>query len=379
MLTDSHWQALSACEGLLPTPKNLLKLSKVYGQDAAAWGFLQQELRGGAKAKFSHPESMIFTRAGLEMASSEAMCRLHANLLGSGPWLDATCGIGSDSLALARQDPEGLALDIDPEAVACATHNLSVAGLATDVRLWDCREVSWADRSVMVDPARRSGAKRIIQAEDYLPSLSEVVAKAKTAKSVIIKLSPLLADSLLNSLGGKIIFAGQGWNCSEALVLLGECGAPLPKVSGVEALTGSKLAATPLTKTREDALAFVAEAHPIVIRSHSLGALGGAGVGDSNGYLTFESIEGESQWLKIFPTLWQGPYRLPEIQKAIKRLALAVPVVKTRGVKLDPIHVQKQLKPGGTEPAFLFLFPVGAKIRAVLTGPRVFAQTTQAP
>jgi SAM-dependent methyltransferase len=102
---------------------------------------------------------MLFTRAGLEQASSEPVARHRAQRF-SGRVLDLCCGIGGDLLALgARADVTGV--DRDPVHAAMARHNAGVYDVAAEVLVADVREVAVASYdAVFVDPARRAGDRR---------------------------------------------------------------------------------------------------------------------------------------------------------------------------------------------------------------------------
>ena len=55
----------------------------------------QQELRLAAAAKFSRAAEMLFTRAGYEQSSSEAIARHRAARLGRVPAASRTCAAAS--------------------------------------------------------------------------------------------------------------------------------------------------------------------------------------------------------------------------------------------------------------------------------------------
>ena len=127
----------------------------------------QQELRLAAAAKFSRAAEMLFTRAGYEQASSEAIARYRAARLADayrgaiGRVADLCCGIGGDLIALAGAG-DVLAVDRDEAHASIALHNAAVYGLADRVTavVSDVRDVRLTGlAAVFIDPARRSGRR----------------------------------------------------------------------------------------------------------------------------------------------------------------------------------------------------------------------------
>src|SRR5215472_16738083 len=97
-------------------------LRRRYPAELVAAALTQQALRAAARAKFTLADQMLFTRAGLEQASSELTAR-HAAARFAGARLvaDLCCGIGGNLVALiASPGPN-------------ATHAAQVAGsVSTD-------------------------------------------------------------------------------------------------------------------------------------------------------------------------------------------------------------------------------------------------------
>src|ERR1700733_5873338 len=110
------------------------RLRREYPADLVATAMAQRELRLGAEAKFSRAAQMLFTRAGYEQSSSEAVTRYRASRLGDASRIaDLCCGIGGDLIALAAASPgvtEVLAVDRDETHARLALHNAAVYGRA---------------------------------------------------------------------------------------------------------------------------------------------------------------------------------------------------------------------------------------------------------
>src|SRR5215468_9977766 len=124
----------------------------------------QQELRLRARAKFSRALDMYFTRPGLEQASAEVIAgHRSARYACAGLVADLCCGIGGDLVALAA-GRSVLAVDRDPVTLRMARANAEIYRVAAGVtaRAEDVRGTDLAGvDAVFVDPARRSGQRRL--------------------------------------------------------------------------------------------------------------------------------------------------------------------------------------------------------------------------
>jgi len=152
----------------------------------------QQQLRHHATAKFSRAQDMFFTRPGLEQASAEAVAAHRAvRFAGGGAVADLCCGIGGDLVALAR-GREVLAVDRDPVHLWMARQNAQVHGVAGGVTTVaaDVRDVDLARvDAVFVDPARRSGTRRM-RTGDSEPPLDWCTGLVDRVARVGIKAAP---------------------------------------------------------------------------------------------------------------------------------------------------------------------------------------------
>ena len=359
VVTAEMEQALGLAEGKKPTPKELTGVAAVVGDEAARWAFGQWALRERARTKFARADEMIFTRDGLEMASHEAVAALHAELLGEGPYLDATCGVGTDSILLARKG-ETTACDTDPEHVVCARHNLAVHGVSADVQQADCLSLDWSGFAVMVDPQRRTSTGRTLDPASFSPPLDAVFARCRTARMAVVKLSPMLPDELLEQ-GDGLIFVSHRGECCEALVTFGT------RASRWAAMVDSRawIEARGYLNSVQEPGGFVHEADPATIRAHALGAFELDGLGDSNGYLTGDTAL-ESPWLKSYRVIWAGAFHEDKLRDAVKASKAHVVAVKKRGVDIEPERLRKKLPVAGDRQAVVILYKSGKSVRAVL-------------
>ncbi len=185
--------------------------------DLVAAAFAQRELRLAARAKFRLAERMLFTRAGLEQASAEAVARHRARRYqGVAAVADVCCGIGGDLVALARGRTV-LAVDLDPVHLRMAAENAAVHGVGGGVGtlLADARAAP-LDRveAVFVDPARREGGRRFGPGASE-PPLAWCLGLAERVPAVGVKAAPGLPLDLVPA-GWEVELIADGRDLKEA-------------------------------------------------------------------------------------------------------------------------------------------------------------------
>jgi len=214
------------------------RLRKQYPAGLVALAMAQRELRIAAAAKFSRADQMLFTRAGYEQSSSEAIARHRAarlaDTLGRGATArlaDLCCGIGGDLVALAGVG-EVLAVDRDAVHARLARYNAGVYGEAGGVAavVADVRDVPLAGiAAVFIDPARRSGpgtasagTTPVGTARRFRPGLSEppldwCAALTGQVPAVCVKAAPGLPADLVPP-GWEAEFIAEGRDLKEAVL-----------------------------------------------------------------------------------------------------------------------------------------------------------------
>jgi THUMP domain-like/RNA cap guanine-N2 methyltransferase len=213
------------------------RLRREFPADLVALAMAQQELRLAAAAKFSRAAEMLFTRAGYEQSSSEAIARYRAARLADacrgaiGRVADLCCGIGGDLIALAGAG-EVLAVDRDEVHASLALHNAAVYGLADRVTavVSDVRDVRLTGlAAVFIDPARRSGPgtasagpspagpARRFRAGLSEPPLDWCAALTSQVAAVCVKAAPGLPADLIPP-GWEAEFIAEGRDLKEAVL-----------------------------------------------------------------------------------------------------------------------------------------------------------------
>ena len=201
------------------------RLRRDYPAALVAAATAQDELRRAAAGKFSRAGQMLFTRPGLEQASSETAARHRARRLAgatAGRLADLACGIGGDLIALAA-GREVLAVDRDAVPLRMAAHNAGVYDVAAGVVTCeaDVRDVSLDGiGAVFADPARRlAGAARSrrLRPGDSEPPLAWCFALTGRLPAVAVKAAPGLPAGIVPA-GWEIEFVADGRDLKEAVL-----------------------------------------------------------------------------------------------------------------------------------------------------------------
>ncbi|MDX6255228.1 MAG: hypothetical protein QOJ11_1562 [Frankiales bacterium] len=193
-------------------------LRRSWPADLVAAALTQRDLRARAAVKFPDPDRLLFTRAGLEQASTARVAAHRAARFAAYEQVADLCtGIGGDLLALAAVS-NVLAVDRDPVHLRLAMHNAAAVGLGGRVRTW-LGEVENADLSgilaAFVDPARRAENRRTGSAAGS-PSLVWCTGLAQRMP-VAVKAAPGLDHALVPQ-GWELEFVAEGGDLKESVL-----------------------------------------------------------------------------------------------------------------------------------------------------------------
>jgi SAM-dependent methyltransferase len=205
-------------------PASILALSATlraeYPADLVAAALTQQALRVAGRAKFGLADQMLFTRSGLEQASSERVARhTAARFAGAAAVADLCCGIGGNLIALASHGRRLIGVDSDQVSLELARHNVSVYVPSSQAAFVcaDVMELKLAGiDAVYIDPARRVGQRRL-PAGQYTPPLGWCIRLAESVPQVGIKAAPGLRRDLVPP-GWETEFVSVGRELKEALI-----------------------------------------------------------------------------------------------------------------------------------------------------------------
>jgi len=203
LLSPDGRELLDRLSGEQVGPDRALELARAlrgrYPPGLVAEALTQQALRIAARAKFSRADAMLFTRAGLEQASSEITAAHSAARYPAGALVaDLCCGIGGNLTALGGGRPV-MAVDLDLVSLEFARHNARVYGAAERLAAVcaDVRDVALAGvDGVFIDPARRAGGRRLAAGRSE-PPLRWCLDLAGRVPAVGIKAAPGLPRELV--------------------------------------------------------------------------------------------------------------------------------------------------------------------------------------
>jgi SAM-dependent methyltransferase len=197
-----------------------------YPAELVAAALTQQALRMAGRTKFSCADRMLFTRAGLEQASSELTARhAAARFARAGLVADLCCGIGGNTVALAAiQGTSVIGVDADLTSLEFARHNVAACagGGAAGRAAFVCADVRAFPPSgtgidaVFIDPARRDGQRRLPPGQ-YQPPLGWCLELVGQVGRVGIKAAPGIQRDLVPD-RWETEFVAVGRDLKEALL-----------------------------------------------------------------------------------------------------------------------------------------------------------------
>jgi SAM-dependent methyltransferase len=345
-------------------PESLAAASRMrarYGRELAAAALTQVALRRQAKAKFGEAAlAMFFTRAGLEQATRPEVADYHASRFlraGVRRVVDIGCGIGSDSMALARAGLEVVAVEVDPVTAAVARANL--AGRA-DVICADATQVAEQliepGVAVFCDPARRNDHGRVWRVEDFAPPWSFVASLLDGRRTAGVKLGPALPHSLIPDAVEAEWITHRGETVEVAL--WAGAGSSAGRRSALILPDGrlTVIGAPPLP-VRELGR-YLYEPAGAVIRAGAIPELGsqlGAGLLHSQvAYLTSDQLC-TTPFATEFEVRERLPFHLRALRNWVKQARVGVLEIKKRGVDVDPAELRKGLRLSGPNTATMVI------------------------
>jgi SAM-dependent methyltransferase len=342
-------------------------LRERYPAALVAAALTQQALRSAAQAKFGRAEQMLFTRAGLEQASSE-LTASHAAARYPRGWLvaDLCCGIGGNLIALATApsaEPASdgpsarrsalpprrvLGVDRDPVSLAFARHNAAVygvAGSAVALVRADVREMALAGvDGVFIDPARRAEGRRLAAGRSE-PPLRWCLDLAAQVQAVGIKAAPGLPRELVPA-GWEAEFVAVGRDLKEAL-LWSPALATTPRratvlPSGDTLTQASPGADVPLAAPG----GFLLDPSPAVTRAGLVQELGRRlGAWQIDPEIAFLSSDRElrSPFARTLRVLESAPWHERNFARRLAELGIGAADIRRRGLPGDVQQIHRRL------------------------------------
>src|SRR5579859_603037 len=169
------------------------ELRRSFSADEAGALLDHARLRQLARSKFPGARQLWFTAEALQQASSLAVADYHARqYAGYALVADLGCGIGADTLALARVVPQVLAIERDPVRAALARANMAVLELEerVTVQCADWTALTLEVDAAFVDPARRVDGRRVFHLDQMRPPIAAIHALRQQVPHVLVKVAP---------------------------------------------------------------------------------------------------------------------------------------------------------------------------------------------
>jgi hypothetical protein len=345
---------------------------------AAALRLVEGRRRGAAK--FLRADRMWFEPQGVEQATAEAVARHKARRFAGERVVDLCAGIGGDSLALAAEHAQVLAVDRDEGMCRRCRWNAEVYDVAPRVAPIRARAEQFGIPSgalVHIDPDRRSRAgPRARRVGDYAPGLEFLRSLPGVARGGAIKLGPASDfEGHFDAPAFEVEVISLDGECKEATVWFGDLASSTSRRRATrlpEEVTwtdgdGPRRATVPVATPSPSTWIF--DPDPALIRSGLLDSFAAAH-GLSRGSAGVDYLTGpvrvDSPFLSAFEVLDVLPLDVKTLRRVVAERRLGPLEIKTRGLDLRPEALRKHLRPPGPCPATLLVMGGAGPARAIL-------------
>lgn len=275
--------SLGNMAGLTDPLKVASKLREEFGPELGRRAAELHSLRLRCKSNGDNAQLLFLTRKGLEQSTPwpvaiERAEQIRGRLGDSHLW-DATCGLGSDLLAMARGGPV-VGSDLDEETARCALANLHESVGSASVVQADCASIpTRRTAAVVLDPDRRVQGKRSLDPARWSPTLEQCRGIVSGFGAGCVKLPP--AFDRENALEEEpLTWVSLRGELREVSLWLGTLAEDRPRREVVALGRGGRTSfaaepvrVEPLDPEEAAKMPWMAEPDPGVIRSGLLGAL----------------------------------------------------------------------------------------------------------
>ncbi len=348
------------------------------GTDPAeiAAALTQVGLRHRAAAKFGEDaERMYFTPEGLEQATRARVARhrsARVALAAPASVLDLGCGVGGDLVAFARAGLVVAGVDRDPVRVEVARANLAALGLGGAVQVAEAGDLDLtAFGVVFADPARRTGAGRVFDAQSWSPPWSFV--EELLHRPACVKVAPGIPHAMVPD-GVEAEWVSDGGEVKETALWSSYLASVRRRATviadaGLVSLTDEDDPGTAEVRAVGRCLY---EPDGAVIRAGLVTAVaagvGGGLVDEHIAYVTSDEAFA-TPFARSYEVLEELPYREKALRAALRERGVGRLTIKKRGVDVVPETLRKRLSLTGDEEATLVLTRVAGKGTALLVRP----------
>lgn len=361
-------QAAKSLEGSFL--RRVTVLRKRYPAPVASAALELLDLRKRAAKKFSRADEMFFVREALEQSSGEVVSEYRASRFAKDSRvLDLACGIGGDTIGLARQCFV-TAVDSDPVRIRMAERNLAVYGLSDRVKFIcaDVTEIPLDADAAFLDPSRRAGGRRVVRLSELSPPVDFIRRLVEAIPDCAVKLSPAADDAELESLAGEVEFLSESGECKEALVWFGRFKTAARRATILPGcLSMAEMAVSPAPVLPPGK--YLYEPDPCVIRAHFVDRLasdiGAWKLAPQIAYLSSDELR-RTGFADSYEIVDSMPFNLKAVNRRLRALDAGKVIVKKRGVPFEPREVEGKLKTVGGREMILVLTRVSGRAWALI-------------
>ncbi len=352
--------------------------------ELAAAALTQAALRRQAVGKFGPDAArMFFTRAGLEQATRGVVAARRAARLaaaGVAEIADLGCGLGAETLALARAGLRVRATELDAATAALAAANVAALGLAQRATVAVGRaedvDLSTVD-AVFCDPARRAGGSRVFNPRSYSPPWEFVADLPRRVPRTVLKLAPGIDHALVPA-GAEAEWVSVDGDVVEAAFwcgpLAGDPAAGSDRLHRATLLpTGATLTGTGLVRAEVGAVrGYLYDPDGAVVRAHLVAefaaTIGGTLADPEIAYVYADSAH-RTPFARCYRITDVLPFSLKGLRALLRERGVGRLTVKKRGSALEPEVLRRQLKLAGPNEATVVLTRVAGKPTVLVCQP----------
>ena len=374
----------------LPTTLSALEAAELIRRrldpEQARKALEQRDLRQRAQGRLAHAATLLLTKKGLEQATRAVVASERAawisNRMPRALVLDATSGVGSDSLAIAQRGLRLLSADHDPVHAKCVRENLLRAGFPAHVVIAAAEHPPINHDVIILDPDRRSGSQRLGDPEQWSPPLSTCLRLAAGVSGACIKLAPALDLSRLPPIPHSLQHSWQ-WTSADGdlvevtlwtgLLATSDHDRRVLVLANQQAptlYTGTPIPDFHLTAEEARQVAFISEPDPALIRSGLLSRFAKAGnltpLGPAIAYLGSKEPPTSTPLIKTWRVRASSSADRKRVRAMLREHDIGELVVKKRGHPKSAAELVREYRSGGSGSGILIVARLAVGHRAYL-------------
>jgi hypothetical protein len=347
------------------------RLRSEFDADLVRAAMTLRDLQKRGQVRFTDSERMWFDPQGLEQATAQTVAEHKAQRFsGASRVSDWCCGIGSDTIALARAGCQVEAVDRLAAHCLRTMWNADVCGVSDQVTTRQADVTTLDNRTGLlhIDPDRRDSlGRRMIRVEDCSPGLAFLQRIVRQFDGGAIKLSPA------SNFGGKFLdteieLVSLDGECREATVWFGELAGE-DSFRATALPSGETIAADPLsawTNVGEPG-DYLFDPDPALVRAGLVDVLAEQlqlrRLDDAEEYLTGDSPV-ESPFLQTFQILDNLANNPKQYRRSVRAHSFGQVEVKCRHIPIHAEAVRRRLPLGGNQPGVLIFARQTGRARA---------------